>query len=215
MKSNEDEMVQRIKSELRPYLNGIQGLDINSRRYKLFRVAYEEFRERDEQTREIWSYPMKGLFTKTHTVKDSIQWMFSYLGLVEILGTALADILIMLLVANGIDFHIDSSWKSPNIKHALTLKDLEGKYVPLGLKLSFLRENGILTLCSIIDTKTRNQIAHMKFQVKDRQVLIEGKPVEQSLLAMSTELLHASKVITDLLYSKGVKRTARSKQSAR
>lgn len=80
------------------------------------------------------------------------------------------------------------------------------KYIPLGMKLSFLRENGISTLSSIIDTKTRNQIAHMKFQVKGNQVLIKGKPVEKSLLISSTELLHASNVINDLLYQNAIKR---------
>jgi len=209
IKHSEDKIALKIQSELERFLNGIRNMDAKSREYKLFKAAYVNFRERHEQTKEIRGYPMKGLFAKTHAVKDSIQWMFSYLGLVESLGTALADILIMLLVANGIDFHIDRSWKSPQIKHALTMKDLEDKNITLGMKLSFLRQNGISTLSSIIDTETRNQIAHMKFQVKGNQVLIKGKPVEKSLLISSTELLHASNVITDLLYQKAIKRMAR------
>jgi hypothetical protein len=190
-------------------------MSANSREYRIFRKAYADFRERKAQTKEIRGYPMRGLFAKTHTVKDSIQWMFSYLGLVESLGNDLADILIMLLVANGIDFHIDRSEKYPHIRHALEIKDLDGKFVPLGMKLSFLRTYGMNTLCSIIDTDTRNRIAHMKFQVKDSEVLIKGKPVDQSLLKSSTELLHASNVVTDLLYREGIKRIARQEQNRR
>jgi len=115
----EDEIANKIQSELEPFLSGLRNADVKSREYKLFRAAYTDFRERHERTKEIRNYPMRGLFAKTHAVKDSIQWMFSYLGLVESLGTALADILIMLLAANGIDFHIDRSSKSPRIKHAL------------------------------------------------------------------------------------------------
>ena len=213
MRNDEDELSNRIQFELEPLLNGIRNADIRSREYRLFRAAYTNFRERHEQTKEIRNYPMKGLFAKTHAVKDGIQWMFSYLGLIESLGTALADILIMLLVANGIDFHIERSRKSPRIKHVITMKDLEDEWVPLGVKLNFLSENGISTLSSIIDTKTRNKIAHMDFQVKGNQVLIKGKPVEESLLEGETKLLHASNTITDLLHRSVIRRVARKAHS--
>lgn len=210
MKNNEiDEIGKKIQSELQPFLNGIRNADVKSREYKLFRAAYVDFRERHEQAKEIREYPMRGLFAKTHVVKDSIQWMFSYLGLVESLGTALADILIMLLVANGIDFHIERSSKFPRIKHALTIKDLEDQWVPLTMKLNFLRENGISTLSSIVDTRTRNDIAHMRIKVKGNQVLIKGKPVEESILDSETKLLHASNIITALLDKSAIKRSAR------
>jgi hypothetical protein len=198
---------EKIKSELKPFLDGLSA-GIDSRAHGLFRAAYLDFKERYERTREIRSYAMKGLFAKTHAVKDSIQLMFSYLGLVESLGTALADILIMLLVANGIDFHIERSSRFPRIKHALRMKDLEDEYTPLKAKLNFLKENGILTLPSIIDTETRNSIAHMNFEVKGSQVLTKGKPIEESLLESERKLLHASNTITDLLGRSIIKKVA-------
>ena len=210
MRNNEeDEIGKKIQSELQPFLTGIRNADVNSKEYKLFKAAYVDFRERHEHTKEIRGYPMNGLFAKTHMVKDSIQWMFSYLGLVESLGNALADVLIMLLVANGIDFHIERSSKFPRIKHALTMKDLEDEWVPLAVKLNFLRENGISTLSSIVDTRTRNDIAHMRFKVKGNQVIIKGKPVEESLLESETKLLHASNIVTALLDKSAIKRIAR------
>lgn len=210
MRNNkEDEIGKKIRSELQPFLTGIRNADVNSREYKLFKAAFSGFKERHEHTQEIQGYPLRGLFAKTHVVKDSIQWMFSYIGLVESLGTALADVLIMLLVANGIDFHIERSSKFPRIKHALTMKDLEDEWVPLAVKLNFLRENGISTLSSIVDAKTRNDIAHMRFKVTGNQVIIKGKPVGEILLENETKLLHAFNIVTALLDKSAIKRSAR------
>jgi hypothetical protein len=189
----------KLKSELKPFLDGLEGIDVDSRAHGLYRAAYLDFKERHERTSEIRSYAMQGLFSKTHAVKDSIQLMFSYLGLVESLGTALVDILIILLVANGIDFHVERSSRFPRIKHALMMKDLEDEYTPLKTKLNFLKENGIVTLPAIIDTETRNSIAHMNFEVKGNQVLTKGKPIEEKLLESERKLLHASNTITNLL----------------
>ena len=89
------------------------------------------------------------------------------------------------------------------------MKDLEDDWVPLAVKLNFLKENGISTLSSIIDTKTRNKIAHMDFEVRGNQVLIRGKPVEESILESDTKLLHASNIVADLLHKSAIKRIAR------
>ncbi len=180
--SEEDELDKKIKTELSPFLNGIRNADPNSSSRRLFKRAYLDFNEWHKQTKEVRTYAMTGLMAQTDDVKDSLQWMFSYLGLVETLGTGLADILIMLLVANGIDFHLERSSKFPRIKHAITMKDLKDDWIPLASKLTFLRENGITTVPTTIDTKTRNRIAHMNFNINGKKIIMKGKPVNQALL---------------------------------
>jgi hypothetical protein len=92
---------------------------------------------------------------------EQIFHLYTYLGLVEGVGNMMANMLILLLVANGHDFHINAS----GTKHAHTFRELERTNVSIGYKLSFLRYYGIETVTALIDTKLRNDIAHFNFEV--------------------------------------------------
>jgi len=97
--------------------------------------------------------------------------LYTYLGIVESVENWTTNILIMLLIASGKDFHI----KTPILRHVPSLKDLEKTYVPLKMKLDFLREYGIKTYPSVIDNKLRNDIAHFNFKIENNVVTIRGK----------------------------------------
>jgi hypothetical protein len=194
-----NEVEMKIKSELEPFVNGIYTVASQSKNFKLLKEAYSYFKRKDESDRVIRKYIAKGLLKKTHEVKDVIQWMFLYLGLVETLGNSIVDILIMLLVANGIDFHVEYRYVTPRIKHAISIKDLEQEFVPLKTKLNFLKENGIKELASVIDSELRNDIAHSKFLIKEDTIYVKGKPATELLSKNTLKLLRACNVTKTIL----------------
>lgn len=138
-----------------------------------------------------------GLTEELGTVAESsVRYFFHiaffYLGVVEITGNFLADFVIVHLIANGHDFHVECAYRTPRIKHVVYLKELEEERVPLATKLNFIEDCGITVFRSIINTKLRNDIAHMNFEIKDNTVYIRGKPainmINNSLLKMLTAL---------------------------
>ena len=165
---------KRITSELEPFIDGIMNKRAN---YELFKQAYT-----DSQQRLIHAAKIAQLLARADTettrvtLKDVLYRLFAYVGFVESLGNTLVDIVIMLLVANGRDFHIESRHATPRIKHVAVIKDLEDERVPLSTKLNFLRKNGIKELASLIDSELRNIIAHLRFEVEEDNVYIRGKP---------------------------------------
>lgn len=62
----------------------------------------------------------------------------------------------------------------------------------MATKLNFIEDCGITIFKSIIDTKLRNYIAHMNFEIKGDIVYIRGKPaidmITRSLSKMLTAL---------------------------
>jgi hypothetical protein len=131
--------------------------------------------------------------------------LFFYLGFVESIGNAIVDIVVMLVVANGKDFHIECGQRMPRVKHADSISDLIRERVPLATKLNFLRDNGIVEIPSIIDSKLRNDIAHLNLKIDDEDVYIRGKPAKQAIL-LGLRKLNALGVVYD-----GLERVARAK----
>lgn len=95
----------------------------------------------------------------------------------------------MLLVASGRDFHIERLYKTPRIKHALSIEDLKEERVPLTTELNFIKENGLSKLASTIDNQFRNDIAHLKFDIKENMIYIRGKPALLTCIIGSTKLM--------------------------
>jgi len=177
---NEDkpkQMATKIRSELEPFLDGIRTKHAN---FELFKQAYTDFRKKDLRAQRVCDFIMKD-FSKISKfqAKEEIHSLFAYLGVIESLGNNIVDMIVMLLVANGRDFHIECQHTTPRIKHVVSIKDLERERVPLTTKLNFLKDNGILELTSIIDSKLRNAIAHLKFDVKENSIYIKGKPASK------------------------------------
>jgi hypothetical protein len=106
--------------------------------------------------------------------------LFAYLGFVESLGNTLIDMIAMLIIANGIDLHMECYDRTPRIRHVKSMVDL--RKVPLSTKLNFLRDNGIKEIHSIIDNKLRNDIAHLNFKIDEENIYIRGQPAQQQLV---------------------------------
>lgn len=102
------------------------------------------------------------------TEKWAITLHLEYLTLVEGVFSTQINFLIFILVANGHDLY--STRKGDYVK---TLKDIEE--VNLGFKLKFLKEHGFANLISNkVDTKLRNSIAHLFYEVDEKDNLKVG-----------------------------------------
>jgi len=168
-----EKLKAKIKHELEPFINKI--LRMSDEDLLEFREEYKKF---DEKCKDslllIMSFSLESdVKTLRTSIKEQIFLLYEYLGMVESVGDIIVNFLVMLLVANGKDFHINA----PRIKHVYSLDDLEKTYVPLGHKLEFLRYYGIKTIPSIIDSNLRNDIAHFNFKIEKDKVTIRGKEV--------------------------------------
>lgn len=101
--------------------------------------------------------------------KWAIALHMEYLTLVEGVFSTQLNFLIFLLIANGHDLY--STRKGGYVK---TLKDIEE--VNLSFRLKFLREHGFGNLISNkVDTKLRNSIAHLFYEVDENDNIKVGK----------------------------------------
>lgn len=194
-----NQIEQKIKSELEPFLDGMRRAGARSRNFKIFKKAYHDFERKRESNLVIRDYITRGVLRKTHEIKDIIQWIFVYLGLVESAGNNIANMTVMLLVANGIDFHVERLHGKPRIKHAVSIEDLEKEKVFLGTKLGFIKDNGIRELASIIDSQLRNDIAHLKLKIKGNEIYVKEKPARKLVFDSTLKLLRAINVTRNLL----------------
>lgn len=232
MSVNEEELKQldeRIGKELGPFLDGVRTKRAD---YELFKRAYDYSQKKSYQIAPILGTLLRRRSMKppNQLTEDFIE-LFAYMGFTEILGNHMVDIIIMLLVANGRDFHIECrGYRTPRIKHVVSIKaDLEQEKIPLGTKIQFLEDNGIAGVTSVIDTKLRNDIAHMKFDVKyegteftpifemDKKyrIYVKGKPATEIASICSQKLSHAYlttwKLIGELAESKGLTKRRKAK----
>lgn len=164
-----DRIRKSIRSELEKFLNGVKIINTESRNFKLFSEAYKYFDKKFKDNARLFNAISRKGWLVFHDVKDVAYLLFLYLGMIESLGNSIVNILVMLLVANGRDFHIECrGYRMPRIRHVVSIKeDLEKERVFLGTKLSFLQENGLKVLTSIIDSELRNAIAHLNFTIKE------------------------------------------------
>lgn len=196
-----EQIDKRVASELEPFLDRIRMKKAN---YQLFKKAYLNFGKKIGRAAGVVLWLEK----EYSKIPNEIHQTFMYLGIVESLGNTVVDLVVMLLVANGRDFHIECRHTTPRIKHAMTIRDLEKERVPLTTKLNFLRDNGLKTFASLADTNLRNVIAHLKFDIKDGRVFIKGKPAPKLLINSTRKtveaLMIAEKSIRGLAKDKGL-----------
>jgi hypothetical protein len=165
-----------IIKELKPLIDSIRAMNPSSSNFKLFKESYCAFCNRYTAALDCMEYLVdEERKLSNDDVGSVIHSLFTYLGLVESLGNNIVNIIVMLLVANGTDFHIESSHGTPRVKHVTSIKALEDERTPLASKLNFMRENNVPTLVSLFDTKLRNDIAHLNFIVKDNEIYLKGK----------------------------------------
>jgi hypothetical protein len=182
----------KLSSELKPFLNGIKKLKKSSKEYQIFREAYTDFKAQVQDKREVFSSMLPTDFDSSD-LKDNLYSLFLYLGMVESVGRKIIDLLVLLLVANGKDL-------GKKIEVA-SMDDLdnEKKYISLGTKLTFLKDNGLLEVVSIIDREFRNAIAHLKFQIRNNSAYFKGKNAFATAFNNLEKLTMAVDIIDNLL----------------
>jgi hypothetical protein len=175
-------------------------MDKKSANFNLFKQAIRDFSSKYGHAWKIFDFITRDMEWYTeYSAKEEVQTLFAYLGLVESLGNAFIDLLVMLVVANGIDFHIESMYETPRTRHAYSIQDLEENRVPLGTKLNFLKDNGITEIAKSIDSSLRNDIAHLKFDVKGDEVYIRGRSAFKLITDSYANLLDALKTVDILI----------------
>lgn len=184
--------LDQIDDELEPFFDRLRGKSYV--RYDLFRQAFLDYHERSKRALrivELIAEAGSAPGEPQHNLKDTMFNLFAYMGLVESVGNSVVDMVVMLLVSNGRDIHIECQHTAPRIKHAIQIKDLEDERVPLTTKLNFLKENGVPVLASTIDSELRNIIAHLKFQIKNDTIFIRGRPSDEFIIDSSQKLAFA------------------------
>jgi hypothetical protein len=196
---------QNIELELRPYLDGIRRTA--KKNLANFKKSYVKFKERWDHSWDKLEFLIMGEMrdvTGDTKVSEQVFDLFVYLGLVESLGNCIVDILVMLLVANGIDFHIESRHSTPRIKHLSLMDELEKEKIPLSMKLNFLKDNKVVHFASIVDNKLRNDIAHLNFEIKENGIILRGKPATDAIEPCFRNLFESIAIVTDLLFDLAV-----------
>lgn len=169
----EDPDFETIRAELDPLVNGFYMLAKMDRRYIHFKSGLDDWNKRLVET-----MPTLGtvdsiqrltvpLIQKERSEGDhrllAVTGLFRYLGLIESIGTQFVDLLVLLLVANGYDFHVERQHGVPRIVHATSLEDLRD--ANLGPKVRFLKRCRLKKSSKIVDVDLRNSIAHLDFKI--------------------------------------------------
>jgi hypothetical protein len=173
------EFQEKIADELQPFLERI--LKSPKTDISLVKETLEKSFVPNKQLHELMEsiFQAKTLIDEEQTLIQQIHELFTYLGLVESLATYYVDILVILVVASGRDFHIESMNDTPRINHAMSIEDLEESYTPLKTKLNFLKNNGLKLFVSTIDSNLRNDIAHFKIRIQNGKLLLRNKPIHE------------------------------------
>lgn len=193
----------KVASEIEPF---IDCLRIEPKVYRKFASEYISFFKRMARIGAI----VVKLNEDAVKVHSNLYDVFSYLGFIESYGNTLVDLLVVLVVASGNDFHIECQHTTPRIKHAETIDDLEDERVSLTTKLNFLRDKGFKTFASMLDTKLRNCIAHMKFEMKGDDIYLKGKHLTKAKITNAIRqtmeaLIAVDKAIAGVMEEKGFK----------
>jgi hypothetical protein len=195
VEADKDRTASRIKDELYKIIKNLPPS--GSREYRQFKRNFHYFLSNYLLKNEIRELLLTFGSFRLSEKKDISYLLFSYLGLVEILGNSFSDILVLLLVTTGIEFHIERMYMMPRIKHASHLEDL--KKTPLRIKLDFLDENGLKSFASVFNTDLRNAIAHMNFTIRDNDLYIGDKPATTKALVELHRLVYGCSAVGEVL----------------
>jgi len=151
----------------------------SSNQYKLFNQYSKTFDNRDSN---IINFMAKyRAFTLTlckgfeiqklagiEKINQELLWRTTtYLVLTELIGNDFVDRTLLLLIGKGCEFHLEPDNEHKYTRHAKNLEDLEQSYIPLAVKLDFLKANGLPFFLDWIDHRLRNKIAHLDYAIKD------------------------------------------------
>lgn len=203
--------LERIKKEfylqLKPLIDSVIKMRRTPKISRAFKENLLKIKTQNSKIHQTYNYMADQLDILEEELsavpESSVRFFFSiaffYLGLVEMSGNFLADFVITHLIATGHDFHIECTYRTPRIKHVVYLKELEEERVSLATKLNFIEDCGITIFRSIINTRLRNDIAHMNFDIKEDTVYIRGKPAIEMINSSIFKMLAALDAHDDLM----------------
>jgi hypothetical protein len=209
---SEKELMQieeKIKSELEPFLDFVRKKPAS---WKMFGDAYVKYRKKTRKSQELLNtlVPEQWVFApkKDLNEKETAYLTFVYLGLVESFGNCIAEIVSMLIIANGNEFHIERKRGVPRIKHVTSIDDFEKETISLGVKLAFLEDNNVKKLPSIINSKLRNLIAHFNFEIRKDGIYVKGQPaiplIWGNLAKLTQAIRTTNSLLEELVKSRGI-----------
>lgn len=182
--------LKKIGSEFEPFYEKIRTLEQTKNGFKIFKKSYLLYQDRLDLSSKLFEMTSKRLIESRqeppNITRITFLHPFYYLGYVESLGNTLTNMVVMILVACGIDFHIiKGKWK---VEHITSIKQLERERVSLTRKLDFLKENGIKEFSNAVDSDLRNKIAHMNLQIRDDEIYVRGKPIASEVSKASANM---------------------------
>lgn len=134
---------------------------------------------------------------KTRTALD----VFLYLTQIELVGNAYVDMVVMLLIAKGVDLHLEPDDDHRYTRHVTSPEDLDSPSLTLAMKLDFLKMNGLPFFEKCIDRTLRNRIAHADFEIdadgKFFQLTEKGKKevdVNQKFICFSDYMIGVERI---------------------
>lgn len=158
------EVEDEVRAQLLPLFSGFYT---GSKMYK----AYYEYLEQqlEERMRRATdfikivrsAYEAQTLGPKVRTAFDA----FLYLTQTESVGNGFVDMAILLLIAKGLDLHLEPDDEHKYTRHVTSSQDLDSPSLTLAMKLDFLKMNGLPFFENCIDRTLRNRIAHADFEI--------------------------------------------------
>jgi hypothetical protein len=194
--------LKKVENELEPFTAILMKMPAESLELKMVREAYVGYLSKHKHYGKISQYLSKDFLKITGTRKDKLQWILWYLGVLEGINHTVVNVLIVILNAtktkNDIATPRNDYW-TEQITKARSMDELEGKFIPLGAKLFFLRANGLETVVSAIDTDFRNCVAHFNFDVEDDEIVVGGERIMPLIAENVFKLVRLLSVVSRIL----------------
>jgi len=115
-------------------------------------------------------------------------YALTYLLETEIMGTALIDRVLLLLIGKGTDFHLEPDYNHRYTRHAKTLEDLQAPYLSLAIKQDFLEANDITLFSKMIDRNLRNKIAHVDYTIENNCFYCKNREGKKAKVDLSEKI---------------------------
>jgi len=195
------EVEDEVRAQLEPlFLDFYTG----SKMYEAYYGCLEQLAERlDKATDFIRIVKRAYEDLKEPRAKTALEAL-TYLTQIELVGSGLIDVTILLLVAKGVDLHLEPDYEHRYTRHVTSPEDLDSPSLPLSVKLDYLKLNGLPLFAKFIDKDMRNRIAHADFEIDDdgRLFLLTKKGKKEVDMAQKLGSIHdyvtaVAKVITE------------------
>jgi hypothetical protein len=157
------EIEKEVRSQLEPLFSEFYA---GSKMHKAYYGYLKHLRERMNRGTEIlriWNQAFKvpKLEPRAKASVDAILYLLQ----IELVGNGYVDMAILLLNSKGLVLHLEPDDGHRYTRHATSPEDLDSPTLTLGVKLDFLKANGLFFFGKCIDKKLRNIIAHADFEI--------------------------------------------------